>query len=220
MDLPEEDRVTAVSETKSWTMEELRTTERSLYIRNNTALPWHLHEKIGATRIDIELSPAGQRNSISYLPKYALEAPGIPRNYAHGKVTVSPELEDEMMELEGLAKNARQGLLDLYDVKVEASPQSRAINVQERVDEAMANTQRHRGIVPQGLQSTAGKTVVEEFNNPSPIKSADGTVIDPKTGQVISQPSAPSSRQEALNASTDIKSVTITRPMYVADQEG
>ena len=217
MDLPEEDRVTAVSETKTWTMEELRQTDRSLYIRNNTPLPWHLHERIGQTRIDIELSPAGQRNSISYLPKYALEAPGVPRNYHNGKVTVSPDLEGEMMELEGVAKNTRQGLMDLYDVKFEESPQSRAINVQDRVDEVRTQGNR-RGITPQALQAAGGKTIVDEFNNPSPIRSADGTVIDPKTGEVISQPAAQRGRQEALTSSTDIKTVTITRPARVAEE--
>lgn len=153
MDLPEEDGdVTAVSEPKTWTIDELRKCDQALFIRNNTDLPWHLHDRVNGNRIDIELKPHGADGSVSYLPPVALDLPGITRNFYHGKVSIGPELESEMLELMGGRTNHVKSLLDQYETKVEISPQSRAIDVNAQVEAAQANMDRARGIQPQAMQ--------------------------------------------------------------------
>lgn len=153
MDQPEEDGdVTAVSEPKTWTINELRTCGQSLFIRNNTDLPWHLHDRVNGNRIDIELKANGRDGSVCYLPQAALELDGITRNFVSGRISIGPELEAEMLELMGGRTNHVKSLLDQYDTQVEISPQSRAIDVNAQVEAAQANMDRARGIQPQAMQ--------------------------------------------------------------------
>lgn len=192
MDKPEEDGVTAVSEpTKTRTIDDLRKCGQSLFIRNNTALPWHLHDRVNGNRIDIELKPNGRDGSICYLPSNALELGGVTRNFHHGKISIGPELEAEMLELMGGQSSHVASLLDQYDTRVEASPQSRAIDVNSQVEGYQENMDRAVGIRTQAQQQL--------------VTGTDGNVR-PKTDAEL----------EALPTK-----LTITRPMRVPEgQEG
>lgn len=215
MDLNEETPVTLAAEQKTYTMQELRATDASLYIRNDTPLMWTLHDKVGTGAVHIELRPAGQKGSITYLPAYALDAPGIARNMSHHKITVSPHLEQEMLDLDTGASNTVGNLLDRYKVTVETSPQSRAMDVRSSVDANMQRAAGRQGITPQGLQN-GRKTVIDEFINPSPIAVGDGRFIDPMTGEE----STPEGAAAVDPMSTEIKSVTITRPARIPEEGG
>lgn len=207
----EEDGVTTATPTKTWSMAELRKTKRSLYIRNDTPLMWTLHENTGGGRVDLELGPSGAPNSIRYLAPYALDAEGIARNLSKGKITVSPDLEEEMIERMGVGSNASKGLLDQFQIKVETSPQARAINVQDKVEAARRQGQ-NQGITPQGQQGN--RTTVDEFNAPQPFKVEDGRWFDPIKAEFIS---APGGDKAASQTESDIKSVTITAPKRLAE---
>lgn len=197
--------------TKSYTMAQLRQSKKSLFVRNNTGLLWTLHEKVGnGQKIDIELRPAGQKDSIVYLPPQALDAPGIARNFATGKITVSPDLEEEMIELMQGGAEASKKLLSQFQVELQESPHARAIDVKGKVQDRLDQVLRKRAITPQGQQ---GGSMVDEFINPSPIQADDGTVRSAITGEVI-KAAAP-----ADESSFDIKSVTITRPASISVEE-
>jgi hypothetical protein len=202
----EEKAVTAVAPEKNLSMADLRKCKRSLYVRNNSPLFWTLHETVGGGKIDLELRP-GQ---ITYLPPFALDAPGIARNISLGKITVSPDLEEDMMALMSGGSSVRQKILDQYQIKVEESPQSRAIDVKDRFAEIERNG-RGRGIVPQGMQGKGG--TVDEFNSPSPFKTEDGKWFDPVTAQFIERPTGAA---PALDEN-GIGSVTITRPVRLPE---
>ena len=186
---------------KAYTMAQLRAHKGTLYIRNNTGFLWTLHEGQGAARVDLELRPARQPGSITYLPAAGLDAPGVARNFASGKVTVSPDLEDEMIALMGEGTSATQKVLDQYQVEVQESPNRRAIDAKEQMGDLLSRIDRKR-ITPQAEQGV--NSTVEEFTNPAPITAADGRVFDPKTSEVVIDP------REAAE-STEVKSVTITR---------
>lgn len=189
--MEEPDVTTTAEPTKSWSMSELRAHEGSLFIRNNTPLPWTLHENVGnGQRIDIELKASGQPKSICYLPKSALDAPGVARNLYSGKVTVSPELEAEMLVLEGNKQTQDKALLNQFQVELTESPNARAIDSREQYDAALEQLNRRRAVTTQGAQGT--KSTIDEFINPSPLKADDGRLISAMTGEVIGQaPEAP-----------------------------
>jgi hypothetical protein len=170
---------------KTYTMAQLRQSKRSLFVRNNTGLLWTLHEKVGnGQKIDIELRPSGQAESITYLPPTALDAPGIARNIALGKITVSPDLEDEMIELMSGGAASSKKLLDQFQVELQESPHARAIDVKGKVQDRLDQAIRKRAVTPQGQQGVTG-SLVDEFINPSPIKADDGTLRDGMTGEVM-----------------------------------
>jgi hypothetical protein len=173
------------TEAKTYTMAQLRASKRSLFIKNNTPFLLTLHEKVGNDqKIDIELRPSGQSESITYLPPTALDAPGIARNIALGKITVSPDLEDEMIELMSGGAASSKKLLEQFQVELQESPHARAIDVKDKVQGRLDQAIRKRAVTPQGQQGVTG-SLVDEFINPSPIKADDGTLRDGMTGEVM-----------------------------------
>lgn len=200
--------MTTTAPEKTYSMAELRKTKRSLFVRNDSGMLFTLHDKLGSGgKIDLELGARGTKTSICYLPAAALDVPGIARNIALGKITVSPELEDEMLGLMSGGASASKGLLDQFQIKVEESAQARAINVQDKVS-AVA-TQGRPGVTPQGQQGRNGQSTLDDFNNPQPFKTADNRWFDPVKAKFIS---APGGDAPAAQVEHDIKSVTITRP--------
>ena len=84
------------------TLPELRRHDGPLFVRNNTRNQVHIHTVIGAgpmaTRISLELAPAGEMDSIASLPKECLEVRGFQRLWMRQALTVSadPGMEDEI----------------------------------------------------------------------------------------------------------------------------
>lgn len=200
---------------KTYSMAQLRTTKKSLFVRNNTGLLWTLHEKVGdGRRIDLELKPNGQPGSITFLAREGLDAPGISRNVASGKITVSPDLEEDMVVLETGGVGARQRLLDQFQVGVEESAQDRAIDGSGQMDDLLATIRRKRAVTAQG--AVGEQATVDEFINPSPIPIDGGGYMDPRTGEIV--------REDATAADNPFEpplpsKITITRPGTVKVQE-
>ncbi len=197
---------------KKYTMAELRASKKSLFIRNNTGFLWTLHEKVGnGQAIDLELRPAGQPDSILYLSPAALDAPGIARNmvpkpnYPEGKITVSPDLEEEMIELMGVGAATSDKLLEQFHVDLVESANARAIDVKDQMSEILDRVDRKR-VTPQGEQNA--QSTVDEFISPAPYAVADGRVFNPATGEF----SDSKAEVPETEASFDIKSIQITRP--------
>jgi hypothetical protein len=187
--------VATVTKTKTYTMAQLRAHKGSLFIKNNSGFLWTLHEK----DVNLELKPATQPDSITYLPVEALDAPGVARNIAKGIITVSPDLEEEMLALINKDKTS-ETLLSQFQISVEESPQARAIDVSDQLNDNMARIERKR-ITPQGQQSPTG-SVVDDFINPRPFRAEDGRMFDPSTNSFTTE----------TTEDTSIKSVTVTAP--------
>lgn len=193
-----EEEVTS-TEVKQLSLSQLRASKKSLYIKNNTGFLWTLHEAVGVGRIDLELRPAGQRDSITYLPPSALDAPGVVRNLALGKVSIGPEFEDEMVELAQGHANHSKNVLDQFHVELQESPNARAIDVRSKMQDVLSRSDRKR-ITPAGQQQN--QSVINEFINPSPIHVEDGTVRDAMTGEI---------KQQGDDDGSGIRSITLTQ---------
>jgi len=189
---------------KTYTMAQLRASKKSLFIRNNTGLPWTLHEKAGnGQKVDIELKASGGPDSIAYLPPAALDLPGVARNYAAGKVTISPDLEDEMMGLMAPEQSVVGNVLTEIKAKlvVEDAPQSRAIDAKEQTQGLIDRSVKKR------VAQSQFRNDIDEFTNPSPVKIGD-KVMDVMTGEITEA----RSEEESVSISDIIKSVTVTSP--------
>lgn len=95
---------------KKMTLPELRNFEGQLFIKNNTPNFMTFHEPVGDKRVDFDLEPVGEPNHIAFLPKLALEVPGLQRLWMKGSVTIStdPEVEDQIMLLHAKSVGASE----------------------------------------------------------------------------------------------------------------
>jgi hypothetical protein len=188
-------------------MAELRESGKSLYIRNNTNLPWTLHEKAGnGQKVDIELKGAGREDSIAYLPPIALDLPGVARNFALGKVTISPDLEDEMLDLIAPKVSTIGNVLDEIKAKltVEEAPQSRAIDGKTMMQSFIDGPHKQ-------VRQSRITNDIDEFTNPSPVKIGDKTV-NVMTGEVLDV------EEEPTTIADIIKSISVTRPTRLPEE--
>jgi hypothetical protein len=92
-------RVTSTEDKKTWTLPELRRFEGQLFIQNNTPKFVTFRDKIGDKSVDFELEPAGEPDSIAFLPRLALDMRGLQKLWMRGDVTIStdPEMEEQIM---------------------------------------------------------------------------------------------------------------------------
>lgn len=86
-------------EKKTWTLPELRKFDGQLFIQNNTPNFITFRDRMGDKTVDFELEPAGEPDSITFLPKDALDMRGLQKLWMRGAVTIStdPEMEDQIM---------------------------------------------------------------------------------------------------------------------------
>lgn len=80
--------------TTAQSLRELRNTDKTLFAKNNTPFKITVHEN-SAVKVDFELEPKGQDDSIKILPKECLQVPGFQRLWMKKAVTIS---DDEAME--------------------------------------------------------------------------------------------------------------------------
>jgi hypothetical protein len=92
------------------TLPELRKYDGQLYIMNNTTQYITFREKRGDKVVDFELEPAGEPDSITFLPKEALDMRGLQKLWMRGSVTIStdPDMEDQIMLLNAKAVGASE----------------------------------------------------------------------------------------------------------------
>lgn len=86
---------------ETMTLPQLRGFDGQLFIKNNTAMKVTFHENFGDKRIDFELDPAGEPDSIAFLPKLALDMRGLQKLWMRKSISIStdPEMENEIMLL-------------------------------------------------------------------------------------------------------------------------
>jgi hypothetical protein len=95
---------------KEMTLPQLRKFEGQLFVMNNTPMKITFHEAIGDKRVDFELDPAGESDSIGFLPKLALDMRGLQKLWMKGSISIStdPEMEDQIMLLNAQAVGASE----------------------------------------------------------------------------------------------------------------
>jgi hypothetical protein len=96
--------------TKEMTLPELRKFDGQLFIMNKTPNQITFHEKLGDKGVDFELDPAGEPDSIAFLPKLALDMRGLQKLWMKGAVAIStdPEMEEQIMLLNAQAVGASE----------------------------------------------------------------------------------------------------------------
>lgn len=84
---------------KPMTLPKLRQYDGQLFIQNNTPNYITFRDKIGDKSVDFELEPAGEPDSITFLPKLALDMRGLQKLWMKGSITIStdPEMENQIM---------------------------------------------------------------------------------------------------------------------------
>jgi len=103
--------MTAAAEApKMMTLPELRKFEGQLFIQNNTPMKITFHEKLGEKWVDFELDPAGEPDSIGFLPKLALDMRGLQKLWMKGSVSISddPDMEAKIMLMNAAAVGASE----------------------------------------------------------------------------------------------------------------
>ncbi len=100
------------------TINDLRNSEDTLYIQNNTSFRITIVEGIGAGKtLDMRLEPKNTDGSIKMLPKEALNLGGVQRLWISGRVNISndPNIQDKILLLMGghlkYAESASQDFL-------------------------------------------------------------------------------------------------------------
>lgn len=87
---------TASTKSVAQTLRDLRNSDKTLFAKNNSPFKITCHEN-GMVKVDFELEPKGQDDSIKILPKEVLAVPGFQRLWMKKQVTIS---DDEEMEEE------------------------------------------------------------------------------------------------------------------------
>jgi len=92
------------------TLPQLREFEGQLFIQNNTPHKVTFHERMGEKWVDFELDPAGDPDSVAFLPKLALDMRGLQKLWMRGSVTISsdPEMEEQILLLNAAAVGASE----------------------------------------------------------------------------------------------------------------
>lgn len=92
------------------TLPELRKFDGQLFVMNNTPNQITFHDKIGEGRVDFELDPAGEPDSIAFLPKLALDMRGLQKLWMRGSISIStdPSMEEQIMLLNAQAVGASE----------------------------------------------------------------------------------------------------------------
>lgn len=86
---------------RAMTLPELRKYEGQLFIMNNTPQHITFNEQIGDKKVNFELDPQGGTDSITFLPKLALDMRGLQKLWMRGSVSIStdPDMEEQIMLL-------------------------------------------------------------------------------------------------------------------------
>jgi hypothetical protein len=93
---------TPATDKKMMTLPELRKFEGQLFIMNCTPKFMTFNSPPGAEpRVSFELEPAGEVDSIAFLPKAALDMRGLQKLWMKGEIIIStdPEMEEQIMLL-------------------------------------------------------------------------------------------------------------------------
>lgn len=140
---------------KTMTLPELRKFEGQLFIQNNTPNKITFHEKMGDKSVDFELDPAGEEDSIAFLPKLALDMRGLQKLWMRGSITLStdPEMEDRIMLMNAQAVGASDARMqEMLGIQ---TPNNSSKDLIEKACLACGRRNPQSGVIEQGrvLQS-------------------------------------------------------------------
>lgn len=157
---------------REMTLPELRKFDGQLFVMNTTPNKVTFNEKIGDGTVNFELDPVGEPDSITFLPKLALDMRGLQKLWMKGTITIStdPDMEDQIMLLNaqavGVAEQRMREIMgkqtesgtsrniteNLCVAKVQGGAQCGVRNPQTLVIERGRVLQNHRqvkdGVVP------------------------------------------------------------------------
>lgn len=109
---------------KEMTLPELRKFDGQLFVMNTTPMKVTFNEKIGDQSVNFELDPVGEPDSITFLPKLALDMRGLQKLWMKGSISIStdPEMEDQIMLLNAQAVGAgEKRMREIMGLQTEAS---------------------------------------------------------------------------------------------------
>jgi hypothetical protein len=117
MTTPTDDAVQDTADQKKMTLRELRNFEGQLFVQNNGPTKITFNEVMGDKSVKFELDPAGEPDSLAFLPKLALDMRGLQKLWMRGAISIStdPDMEDQIMLLNaqaiGISQQRQQELL-------------------------------------------------------------------------------------------------------------
>lgn len=109
---------------REMTLPELRKFDGQLFVMNTTPNKVTFNEKIGDGTVNFELDPVGEPDSITFLPKLALDMRGLQKLWMKGTITIStdPDMEDQIMLLNAQAVGvAEKRMREIMGLQTESS---------------------------------------------------------------------------------------------------
>lgn len=99
---------------RAMTMSELRKFDGQLFIQNKSPHKVTCYEQRGKEIVGFELDPAGQPESIAFLPKEALDVRGLQRLWMKKEVAIStdPDMEEQIMLMNAQSVGVSQQRMD------------------------------------------------------------------------------------------------------------
>lgn len=118
---------------KQMSLPELRKFDGQLFVQNNTPQFITFHESMGDKRVDFDLEPMGEPDSITFLPKLALDMRGLQKLWMKGAISISddPEMEDQIMLMNAQSVGASEARMREIMGKTEES------NVNSQMEEKL-----------------------------------------------------------------------------------
>jgi hypothetical protein len=135
---------------KSWTLPELRKYDGQLFVQNNTPMKITFHEKMGDKSVDFELDPAGDPDSIAFLPKLALDMRGLQKLWMRGAITIStdPDMEEQIMLMNAQAVGASDARMqEMLGIQ---TPNANIKDLEEKACLACGRRNPQSGVIEQG----------------------------------------------------------------------
>lgn len=161
MSAPTDDTVQETVEQKKMTLRELRQFEGQLFVQNNTPMKITFHEKMGDKSVDFELDPAGEPDSLAFLPKLALDMRGLQKLWMRGSISIStdPDMEDQIMLLNAQAIGISQQRQDeLMGKQVESNT---AAQMEEKLCLECGRRNPQTGVIERGRVVQSRRAVKE-----------------------------------------------------------
>lgn len=179
---------TATANATPRTIHELRKYDGPLYIANNTLNLITLHEQIGDGRVDFELAPKGEPDSVMMMPKLALEVRGIQKLWISGDITVSTDdsMEEKITLLLNQSIRAPQERLDAImshssegeSVQLAESASNKALSEQACLE--CGHTDPTTGVVTRGRVIQSVRDINEGVPPLCPVHAGQSTQWTPR----------------------------------------
>lgn len=108
---------TAKTKTRSEIIRDIRTSETTYFVKNNT----RNRVSCSTDKQAISLGPAGRGEDVAILPKELLDQPGFQRMWAAGKITITDDqsIEEQMIESAATHAQIKRSEMDKLHAQIE-----------------------------------------------------------------------------------------------------